>query len=69
PPAARLAPGPGSVLPRYRDAQAFAAMLKSVKRPDGSAVSKVMPFESLRELSDVDVQAVYLYLTTLRTGS
>jgi mono/diheme cytochrome c family protein len=65
PAAARLAPGSGSVMPRYRDAQAFAAMLKSGKRPDGSAVSEVMPFSSLRELNDLDVQALYLYLTTL----
>ena len=56
PPAARLAPGPGSVLPRYPDAGSFAAMLKTGKRPDGSAVSPVMPFESLREMSDVDVR-------------
>ncbi len=65
PPAARLAPGEGSVLSRYPDAAAFAAMLKTGKRPDGSAVSKVMPFVSLRELSDVDVRALYLHLTTM----
>jgi mono/diheme cytochrome c family protein len=65
PAAARLAPGPDSVMPRYRDAQAFAVMLKSGKRPDGSVVSEVMPFPSLREMSDLDVQALYLYLTTL----
>jgi mono/diheme cytochrome c family protein len=69
PAAARLAPGEGSVLPRYRDAQAFAAMLKTGKRPDGSAVSPVMPFASLRELSEVDTQALYLYLTTMKGQS
>ena len=66
PPAARLAPGSGSVMPRYRDAQAFAAMLKTGKRPDGSAVSQVMPFVSLREMNEVDVQALYLHLTTMK---
>ncbi len=40
-------------------------MLRSGKRPDGSAVSTVMPFESLRVLNDTDVRAVYLYLKTL----
>ena len=65
PAAARLAPGEGSVMSRYPDAASFAAMLKTGKRPDGSAVSKVMPFVSLRELSDVDVRALYLHLTTM----
>ena len=65
PAAARLAPGEGSVMSRYPDAAAFAAMLKTGKRPDGSAVSTVMPFVSLRELNDVDVRALYLHLTTM----
>lgn len=42
----------------------FVTMLRSGKRPDGTAVS-VMPFESLRELNDVDVQALYAYLKTV----
>ena len=65
PAAARLAPGEGSVMSRYPDAASFAAMLKTGKRPDGSAVSQVMPFVSLRELNDVDVRALYLHLTTM----
>jgi mono/diheme cytochrome c family protein len=65
PAAARLAPGDGSVMVRYPDAASFAAMLKTGKRPDGSAVSPVMPFESLREMSDVDVRALHLHLTTM----
>ena len=69
PPAARLAPGPGSAMPRYPGAGAFAAMLKTGKRPDGSQVSKVMPFASLRELNDVDVRALHLYLTTMPPGT
>ena len=66
PPAARLAPGEGSVMARYPNADAFAAMLKTGKRPDGSAVSKVMPFVSLREMSDLDVRALYLHLSTMK---
>jgi mono/diheme cytochrome c family protein len=65
PAAARLAPGEGSVMGRYPDAASFAAMLKTGKRPDGSEVSKVMPFVSLRELNDVDVRAMHLHLTTM----
>lgn len=66
PAAARLAPGEGSVMGRYPDAASFAAMMKSGKRPDGSAVSEVMPFQALREMSDVDVKALYLHLTTMK---
>jgi hypothetical protein len=44
-------------------------MIRTGRRPDGSAVSTVMPFASLREMSDLDVQALYLYLTTMRSGS
>ncbi len=65
PAAARLSPGEGSVMPRYRDAASFAAMLKTGKRPDGSEVSKVMPFMALREMSEVDVRALHLYLATM----
>ena len=66
PPAARLVPGEGNVMPRYPTEASFASMLKTGKRPDGSEVSKVMPFVSLREMSEVDVRALYLYLQGLR---
>ena len=38
--------------------------LRSGKRPDGTAIT-VMPFDSLRELNDVDARAVYAYLKTV----
>ncbi|HEX3142236.1 MAG TPA: c-type cytochrome [Rhizobacter sp.] len=65
PAAANLTPGDGSALARYPTPEAFAAMLKSGKRPDGSEVSKVMPFLSLKELNETDVQALYLHLKSL----
>jgi mono/diheme cytochrome c family protein len=65
PPAAKLRPGPGSALDRYPRAEPFLAMLKTGKRPDGSEVSKVMPFVSLKELSEVDARALYVYLRAL----
>lgn len=65
PAAANLTPGEGSALPRYRDAAAFKAMLRSGRRPDGSAISPVMPFEALAQLDDVDAEALYLYLNSL----
>jgi hypothetical protein len=52
-------------MPRYPNVESFLAMLKSGKRPDGSGIG-VMPFEALRQLSDIDARALYLYLTTLR---
>lgn len=64
PAAANLTPGEGGVMGRYPDAAALKAMFRSGRRPDGSVV-KVMPFESLRELSDVDVEALYLHLRAL----
>ena len=63
-PAANLTPGEGSAMARYPDADQFVAMLRSGKRPDGTAVT-VMPFESLRQLDDVDAKAVYAYLKTV----
>jgi mono/diheme cytochrome c family protein len=65
PPAANLTPAEGSALARYSSAEAFATMFRSGKRPDGSAVSTVMPFGMLKELSADDVAALYAYLKTL----
>ena len=65
PAAANLTPGEGSAMARYADAAAFTAMLRSGKRPDGSAVSPVMPFEALRNLDDTDAQALYAFLKTV----
>ena len=65
PPAANLTPAADGALARYPDAKAFTTMLRTGKRPDGSAVSPVMPFAALKEMSDTDVQAVYLHLKRL----
>ncbi|MEO8006493.1 MAG: c-type cytochrome [Betaproteobacteria bacterium] len=65
PPAANLTPGKGSVMVNYETPDKFRAMLRSGKRPDGSAVSKVMPFRSLAKLDDTDVDAIYVFLKTV----
>jgi cytochrome c553 len=65
PPASNLTPAKGSAMAKYPDAQSFAAMLRTGKRPDGSAVSAVMPFLALKELSDTDIQALYLHFKAL----
>lgn len=51
----------GTALARYPNAASFVSMLRTGKRPDGTPI-QVMPFESLGQLSDVDAQALYLYL-------
>lgn len=65
PPAANLTPGEGSVMPRYDTPGKFIAMMRTGKRPDGSAVSPAMPFASLRNLNDTDLEAIHKYLGTL----
>ena len=65
PHAANLTPGKGSAMERYPTAAAFKAMLRSGRRPDGSAVSPVMPFASLAEMNDVDIDALHAYLKSL----
>jgi mono/diheme cytochrome c family protein len=65
PAAARLVPGDGDVMSaRYASADAFVAMLRSGRSPDGRAL-QVMPFEALRQLSDTDARALHLYLASL----
>ena len=64
PAAANLTPGPGSVMPLYPDADTMLKMFRTGKRPDGSEV-QVMPFGSLKNMSDTDVRALHLYLKSL----
>ena len=65
PAAANLTPGQGSALTRYADADAFVSMMRSGKRPDGSAVSTEMPFSTFRAMSEVDLKAAYVFLKSL----
>jgi cytochrome c553 len=65
PPAANLTPGSGSAMASYDRPEKFAAMLRTGKRPDGHPVSAVMPFETLRNLNDTDVGALYVFLKSL----
>ena len=65
PPAANLTPGESSAMARYDTAARFIAMMRTGKRPDGTDVSKVMPFMSLRNINDTDLNAMHAYLKTL----
>jgi len=62
---ANLTPGEGTVMHRYRSPELFLAMLRSGKRPDGTPISAVMPFGSLRQMNDTDVRALHSYLQSL----
>ena len=62
PAAANLTPGEGSAMARYDSPEALAAMFRTGRRPDGQAVSAVMPFVALQQINDVDVRALYLHL-------
>ena len=64
PAAANITPGEGSAMLRYKDADAFATMLQTGKRPDGTSIA-VMPFESLSKLNDVDKRALFAFLQTV----
>jgi hypothetical protein len=64
PAAANLTPGEGGALTGYADAEAFARMMRSGRRADGSRIA-VMPFEALEKMSDTELHAMYLFLRTL----
>jgi mono/diheme cytochrome c family protein len=63
PPAANLTPA--GAMARYDTPEKFIAMMRTGKRPDGSDVSTVMPFMSLRNMNDTDLQALHLFLRSL----
>lgn len=65
PPAPNLTPVADSAMAPYDTAEKFAAMLRSGRRPDGTPVNALMPFESLKALDDTDVGALYAYLRSL----
>nr|WP_315592500.1 c-type cytochrome [uncultured Cupriavidus sp.] len=62
PPAANLQPG--GAMKTYAQAGQFVAMMRSGKRPDGTDVSRVMPFGAFEKMNDTDLNALYLFLTS-----
>lgn len=60
PPAADLRPD--GTMKRYTEPQQFVAMMRTGKRPDGTDVSRVMPFSSFAKMNDTDLNALYIYL-------
>ena len=62
---ANLTPGQGSAMARYPTADRFMHMLRTGQRPDGTPISNVMPFGSLRQMNETDMRALHAYLKTL----
>lgn len=65
PAAANLTPGKGSAMLRYPTPELFSAMLRSGHRPDGTPISRVMPFDSFGKMNDTDLRALHAYLQTV----
>jgi mono/diheme cytochrome c family protein len=64
PPAADLSGNADGAMRRYADAQAFMVLVRTGRRPDGSAVAPQMPVNV--HLSDDELQAAYAFLQSLR---
>lgn len=65
PEAANLTSSPDSGMAHYTSAEQFKTMFRTGKRPDGSAVSEVMPFKSLAYMSDPELDALFVFLKSL----
>lgn len=64
PAAANLTGAADSAMLRYSSPEAFRQMMRTGKRPDGTSVS-VMPFESLAQMSDAELDALFGFLKSL----
>ncbi|MDY6944310.1 MAG: c-type cytochrome [Pseudomonadota bacterium] len=65
PAAANLTPATDAAMNRYGSAEQFRQMMRSGKRADGTSIA-VMPFESLRAMSDGELEALFGFLKTLQ---
>lgn len=63
-PAPDLTPGPGGKLTGW-SAEDFRHFLRSGERPDGSSVSPNMPWQAYSGLTDVDMRALWSYVSTV----
>lgn len=65
PAAANLTSAADGAMNRYGSAEQFRQMMRSGKRADGTSIA-VMPFESLRAMSDTELDALFEFLKTLQ---
>jgi len=49
----------GDFLPAYRTVEDFRMLMRTGRRPDGSAVDKTMPISVLKNMNDTDLDALY----------
>jgi mono/diheme cytochrome c family protein len=61
-PAANITP---AGIGRYSEDD-FIRILRTGKRPDGSAIDSLMPWRLTKEMTDVELKAVYAYLRTVK---
>lgn len=64
PPAANLTSAPDSPFMRYSSEQ-FKTMMRTGKRPDGTDVNNAMPFASLKNIDDVELDTLFSFLKSL----
>jgi mono/diheme cytochrome c family protein len=65
PDASNLTAASDSAMARYTSVEQFKTMFRTGKRPDGSAVSEVMPFKSLAHVSGAELEALFAFLKSL----
>ena len=65
PAAANITSAPDSAMAHYTSAAQFKALFRTGKRPDGSAVSDVMPFKSLAQMNDAELDDLFAFLKTV----
>jgi mono/diheme cytochrome c family protein len=65
PAAANLTSAPDSAMAHYTSAEQFKSLFRTGKRPDGSAVSEVMPFKALGYMNDTELDALFAFLKTV----
>jgi hypothetical protein len=50
---------------RYPTPELFIAMLRTGRRPDGTAINPAMPFGSLGKMNETELKALHAYLKTV----
>jgi mono/diheme cytochrome c family protein len=63
PPAANLTPHPNG-LATWKEAD-FMRLMHEGRKPDGREVDKIMPWRSFGQMSETELEAIWLYLRTL----
>lgn len=65
PAAANITSAADSAMAHYASAEQFKSLFRTGKRPDGSTVSDVMPFKSLAQMNDAELDDLFAFLKTV----